>query len=91
LFSQMRSGAGFLNDLVEAPDVTEQITQPALIIASRKDGAVSFAHARTLADGIACARLIESNSDSHFIWFGPDYPAIAATIRGFLASEPGDP
>jgi hypothetical protein len=26
-------------------------------------------------------------ADSHFIWLGPDWPAIADTIRGLLAAS----
>jgi pimeloyl-ACP methyl ester carboxylesterase len=88
LFGRMRSGRGFLNDLRGAADVTAQVTQPALIIASRKDGGVPFTHAETLAASLPHAELVESGASSHFIWFGEDYPAIAETIRRFLARDP---
>jgi pimeloyl-ACP methyl ester carboxylesterase len=87
LFSTMRSGRGFLNDLHSTPDVTSQITQPTLIIASRKDGAVPFAHARSLAAGIPHAEQIVSDSSTHLIWLSPDYPVIAGKVRDFLAAE----
>ena len=41
LFSPMRSGRGFLNDLHTTPDVG----QPTLVIATRNDRGVPFAHA----------------------------------------------
>ncbi|MFI9561568.1 alpha/beta fold hydrolase [Nonomuraea endophytica] len=88
LFSTMRSGRGFLNDLHHVPDATSQVTQPTLIIASRKDGAVPFAHAQSLAAGIAHAEQIVSDADTHFIWFAHDYPAIADKITSFLAADP---
>lgn len=88
LFSSMRSGHGFRNDLTANPDVTSQVHQPTLVIATRTDGAVPFTHARQLATAIPNARLIESRADSHFIWFGPDWPDIATEIRAFLHSEP---
>ncbi len=88
LFAGMRSGRGFLNDLRGAQDVTAQVTQPALIIASRQDGGVPFAHAQALAASLPHAELAESHASSHFIWFGEDYPAIAETIRQFLAADP---
>jgi pimeloyl-ACP methyl ester carboxylesterase len=84
LFSQMRSGRRFRNDLHGVTDVTSEVGQPTLIIASRKDGAVSFAHAESLAAGIRNAELVVSESDSHSIWFGLDYPSIASQIRSFL-------
>lgn len=88
LFSTMRSGRGFLNDLRSTPDVASQVTQPTLIIASRKDGAVPFVHAQSLAAGIPHAEQILSDSASHFIWFAHDYPLIANQIRDFLSADP---
>jgi pimeloyl-ACP methyl ester carboxylesterase len=84
LFSLMRSGSGFVNDLTPTPDVSAAVSQPTLVIATRKDGAVPFTHAETLAATIPHARLIESQADSHFVWFGDDWPQIAAAIRDFL-------
>jgi pimeloyl-ACP methyl ester carboxylesterase len=107
LFTRMRSGSGFHNDLhfmsqtmigshAGGRDDTSdrraaQVTQPTLIIATRNDTAVPFAHAQTLAQAIPHARLITSHADSHFIWFGDDYPTIAATITGFLTDQPHHP
>jgi pimeloyl-ACP methyl ester carboxylesterase len=91
LFSRMRSGSGFLNDLRPTPDVTAEVGQPTLVIATRRDGAVPFAHAQSLAAAIARAELVESRADSHFVWFGPDWPAIAGTIRAFLTTNPPQP
>jgi pimeloyl-ACP methyl ester carboxylesterase len=91
LFAGMRSGSGFLNDLHGAADVTAQVAQLALVIASRQDGGVPFAHAEALVASLPHAELIVSGSRSHFIWFGDDYPAIAETIRQFLARDPTPP
>ncbi|WP_331733468.1 alpha/beta hydrolase (plasmid) [Streptomyces sp. NBC_00080] len=90
LFTRMRSGHGFLNDLHDfngGPDLrclSADVEQPSLVIASRHDGAVPFAHAQALAAALRRAELLESLADSHFVWFGDDWPAIAARIRGFL-------
>lgn len=84
LFSRMRSGYGFRNDLTAVPDVAARVGQPTIVIASRNDGAVPFAHAEAITAAVPRCRLIESAADSHFIWFGPDWPAIAAEIRDFL-------
>ena len=45
---------------------------------------------RTLADALPNARLITSQAPGHFIWFGDDYPAIAA-ITSFLEADPAAP
>jgi pimeloyl-ACP methyl ester carboxylesterase len=84
LFSHRRSGFGFLNDLRRTPDVTADVGQPTVVIATRKDGSVPFTHAQSLTTAIRRAELIESQADSHFIWLGSDWPAIAGKIRTFL-------
>ncbi len=35
------------------------------------------------------AKLVESQADSHFIWFGHDWPTIAETIHAFLSVAAG--
>ncbi|WP_405149210.1 alpha/beta hydrolase [Sphaerisporangium sp. NBC_01403] len=86
LFTLMRSGAGFVNDMLAVPYCADQVTQPALVIASRTDRSVPFTHAESLAATIPRAELVESRADGHMIWFAPDYPAIAQRIRDFLAT-----
>ncbi|MEU8038598.1 alpha/beta hydrolase [Streptosporangium sp. NPDC049078] len=86
LFTLMRSGAGFVNDMLPVPDCTTQVTQPALIIATRTDRSVPFTHAESLAAAISQAELVESRADGHMIWFAPDYPAITEKIKDFLAT-----
>ena len=88
LFAQMRSGRGFLNDLRPTPDVTARIDQPTLVIATRTDGGVPFAQAQSLASTIRNAQLVESRAHTHFVWLGPDWPAIAERIRLFLDTDP---
>ena len=88
LFGQMRSGRGFLNDLRPTPNITTQVTQPTLVIATRTDAGVPFAHAQSLATTIRHAELVDSSAHTHFVWLGPDWPAIAERIRVFLLAEP---
>jgi len=94
LFSRMRSGHGFLNDIADlrtGPDLKRllaDVAQPSLVIASRHDGAVPFAHAEALAGALRRAELVESRADSHFVWFGDDWPTIAARVRDFLRNGP---
>ncbi|MFC4116957.1 alpha/beta fold hydrolase [Nonomuraea zeae] len=87
LYTSMRSGHGFVADMLPVADCTAHISQPALIIATRNDRSVPFSHARSLAAAIARAELMESRADSHMIWFAPDYPAITAQIRAFLLTD----
>jgi pimeloyl-ACP methyl ester carboxylesterase len=88
LFARMRSGRGFLNDLRPTPDITARIDQPALVIATRTDRGVPFAHAQSLANSIRHAKLVESRAHSHFVWLAPDWPVIAEQIRAFLDTGP---
>lgn len=87
LYASMRSGRGFVADMLPVADCTARVSQPALVIATRNDRSVSFAHAQSLAAALPRAKLVESHADSHMIWFGPDYRAIAATIRAFLLAD----
>ncbi|MFI0960728.1 alpha/beta fold hydrolase [Streptomyces sp. NPDC021080] len=93
LFSRMRSGHGFLNDLADlrtGPDLKRllaEVSQPSLVIAARHDGAVSFAHALELQAALERAELVESRADSHFVWFGDDWAVIADRVRDFLLSD----
>jgi pimeloyl-ACP methyl ester carboxylesterase len=93
LFTRMRSGAGFLNDLRHLSDAEatnrceeqcRQIRQPTLIIATRNDGAVSFDHAESLAGAIPHARLTTPDAPTHLIWYSDSYPATTTTIREAL-------
>ncbi|WP_204040366.1 alpha/beta fold hydrolase [Acrocarpospora phusangensis] len=88
LYASMRSGRGFAADLLPLADCTARVVQPTLIVATRNDRAVPFAHARSLAAAITRSELVESRADSHLIWFGSDYPAIAAKIRAVLLTDP---
>jgi pimeloyl-ACP methyl ester carboxylesterase len=87
LFTQMRSGHGFINDLRPTPDVTAHILQPTLVIATRADGGVPFTHARSLAAGIRNAELVESRAHTHFVWLAPDWPV--SDPRPGAAARPG--
>ena len=89
LFTQMRSGRGFLNDLRSTPDVTARINQPTLVVATRTDGGVPFAHAESLAGAIRGAQLVESRADTHLVWLAADWPAIVERIQRFLGTGGG--
>jgi hypothetical protein len=84
LYASIRSGHGFVAHMLPVTDCIARVGQPALVIASRNDRPVPFAHAQSLAAAVPRATLVESHADTHMIWLGPDYRAIAATIRAFL-------
>ncbi|MGQ4475729.1 alpha/beta fold hydrolase [Streptomyces sp. SAS_276] len=94
LFSRMRSGRGFTRDLRALATTGDsaghagQVSQPALVIATRQDAAVRYAHAQALAAALPQAELLESRADSHLIWFGRDWPLIAEQIHAFLKDGP---
>jgi pimeloyl-ACP methyl ester carboxylesterase len=73
------------------PDATREVDQPTLVIATRNDGGVPFAHAESLAAAIRHATLVQSQADTHLTWLGPDWPTIADRIRDFLTTEPPHP
>ncbi|WP_091669641.1 alpha/beta hydrolase family protein [Amycolatopsis marina] len=88
LFSRMRSSHGFRNDLRQLAKPIQTVPrQPTLIIATRSDGAVPFAHAQSLLATLPNAELVESRADTHLIWFGRDYPEITDRIHAFLANR----
>ncbi|MFI5911869.1 alpha/beta fold hydrolase [Dactylosporangium sp. NPDC051541] len=89
LFGAMRSGRGFIQDLRPGPDRGRPGRQPALVIASRTDGGVPFAHAEALTAALPGATLVVSRAAGHFVWCSPDWPAIAERIDAFLRSPPG--
>ncbi|WP_433221428.1 alpha/beta fold hydrolase [Dactylosporangium sp. CS-047395] len=88
LFAAMRSGRGFVRDMRPAPDLYAAVTQPALVVASRTDGGVPFAHAEALVAGLPRAELVESRAAGHFVWCAPDWPAVAGRIAAFGRTPP---
>ncbi|MEV6513765.1 alpha/beta fold hydrolase [Streptomyces sp. NPDC051642] len=94
LFSRMRSGRGFTRDLKELATTGDlvghagRVSQPALVIATRQDAAVRFAHAQALAAALPHAELLESRADSHLVWFGRDWPLLTERIHAFLSEGP---
>jgi pimeloyl-ACP methyl ester carboxylesterase len=88
LFSQMRSGRGFGNDLEHLSRPTNtpaDVRQPTLVVASRCDGSVPFEHAEALAEHLPNATLAVSEAASHLIWFGPGQHSTSDALRRFLA------
>ncbi len=95
LFSTMRSGAGFANDLKQArPDrgryrrhCQTEVRCPTLVTASRADGSVCFAHAQDFAHTIPAATLVELDSPSHLFWIGPERDHVRETVSAFITAS----
>ncbi len=82
-----RSAAGYLPDLEPPTDVTTDVRQPVLIMATRLDAAVEFAdHPLRLANALADARLLDAKSPSHLLWLGDWATEAAEEIGGFLSA-----
>lgn len=86
LFTQMRSGRGFIMDIHRAvdPALESAVAQPTLIMATRHDAGVTFNHATHLASTIPNAVLRTVEADSHLIWFGPAAADAHRTVTSFL-------
>jgi pimeloyl-ACP methyl ester carboxylesterase len=80
-----QSGRGFLIDLRAPTDVSSDVVQPALILASRNDGAVGFDHAENLAANVPNGTLVEVDTPTHLLWLGEGSDGTAAAITSFLA------
>ena len=79
-----RSGRGFLIDLRAPTDVTSDVAQPTLILATRNDGAVSFDHAQYLAATLPDSSLVEIDTPTHLLWLGEGSAGTTAAIRSFI-------
>jgi len=86
LFGSMQSSRGFMSDLEMRldPDVARAVSQPTLVMASRRDGSVPFEHAEELVRLIPDARLVTSEAPSHLLWFGGPAGDPDDAIRAFL-------
>ncbi|WP_369055229.1 alpha/beta fold hydrolase [Kineococcus terrestris] len=88
VLSRMRSGAGFAADLRERvdPGPARAVRVPALVVASRTDGQVRFAHAERWAALVPGAVLAESPALSHLLWYGSGAAETARLTERFLAA-----
>lgn len=84
-----RSSRGFLNDLRSPTDVTADVRQPALVVASRYDRSVAAEHPRHLVATLPQARLVEVETPTHILWLGQGAEQTRAAIRDFLVAPDG--
>jgi len=84
-----RSNSGFLNDIDQQPEpeALGQITCPTLIVHSKTDASVSFAHAEHAHEQIPHSTLLELDNEwGHLFWIGDDAEYARAKTRAFLLS-----
>ena len=79
-----RSSLGFMNDLRSPTDVAPDVRQPALVVASRYDGAVAAEHPRHLVATLPRARLVDVDTPTHVLWLGQGAEQTRAAITEFL-------
>jgi pimeloyl-ACP methyl ester carboxylesterase len=68
-------------------DLLASICQPTLVIHSREDKSVPFAHAEWSLKHIPQAELCEAGFTGHFVWIGPDFPRISQRMITFLSVD----
>jgi pimeloyl-ACP methyl ester carboxylesterase len=79
-----RSGQGFWIDLRPPTDVTIDVRQPVLVLASRNDGSVGMEHPEHLVATLPSARLVEVGTPSHLLWLGEGADKTRSAITDFL-------
>jgi pimeloyl-ACP methyl ester carboxylesterase len=62
------------------------VLQPALVVHSREDRIVPFAHAEWSLRHIPHAELSEGGCTGHFLWVGPDAARISSRLISFLGA-----
>jgi pimeloyl-ACP methyl ester carboxylesterase len=89
-FYQGRSSRqGALNDGTHTvgEDLLKMVRQPTLVIHSREDNSVPFAHAEWSLKHIPQAELCEAGFTGHFFWIGPDFARISQRMVAFLQEK----
>ena len=70
---------------VDVSDTARRITQPALVLHARHDGAVPYEEGRRLASLLPDARFVTLDSDNHVLQEGePAWERFLAEVRAFL-------
>ncbi len=80
---------GAVNDATHTvgADLLKAIHQPTLVIHSREDNSVPFAHAEWSLEHIQQAELCEAGFTGHFFWIGPDFPYLSQKMIAFLQGK----
>lgn len=81
---QSKSEKGFILDIDHTVCDYSNIRCPTLLLYSSHDGVVDFSHARYALERIQTAKLVDVETDSHFIWFGPNSYRVEQELIAFL-------
>jgi pimeloyl-ACP methyl ester carboxylesterase len=83
------SRRGALNDGAHTvgEELLKMVRQPTLVIHSREDNSVPFAHAEWSLKHIPQAELCEAGLTGHFFWVGPDFARICERMVAFLQEK----
>lgn len=86
LILRQSSGRGFLLDLEHrvAPAVLEELRAPTLIVHSRRDASVPFAHAEHARAHIKGATIVEAPTLGHLLWVGPGRDVVDRELIEFF-------
>lgn len=84
IFTQLRSGEGFMNDLRHDERGDTNIEVPTLIIHSKYDSSVPLHHPQVIANEIKSSELVLSEAESHMIWFSSHYQEIKKNMASFI-------
>jgi pimeloyl-ACP methyl ester carboxylesterase len=83
------SRKGALNDATHTAgqELLQAVTVPVLVIHSREDKSVPFAHAEWSMQNIPQVKLCEAGFTGHFIWVDPNYAKINTQMIAFLQAS----
>jgi pimeloyl-ACP methyl ester carboxylesterase len=82
-----RQGALMDSTHTVGADLIKMVRQPTLVIHSRADNSVPFAHAEWSLNHIPQAELCEAGVTGHFFWVGPDLTRISHRMTEFLQEK----
>ena len=73
---------------IDVRDTARRVTQPALVLHARDDGAVPYEEGRRLAALLPDARFVTLESDNHILQEGePAWQAFLSEVRAFLGDD----
>jgi pimeloyl-ACP methyl ester carboxylesterase len=81
-----RAGRGFMLDFRTPTDISADVGQPTLILATHLDGSVGLDHPEHLVRTLADARLVDVGTPSHLLWLGEGSERTRQEVQTFLRS-----
>ena len=75
---------GFMLDLRPPTDISADVHQPTLVLATHLDGSVGLEHPEHLAATLPDARLVDVGTPSHLLWLGEGSERTRQEVQAFL-------